>query len=91
MKGIRTDAIRITTNKIYPKLNQVELKNNWYYSIWGHDKTSLEQLYEYLYDGKANDFDLYDSASPNFEMNSNFSIETKSSFIRKIQCWLTLV
>jgi hypothetical protein len=28
MKGIRTDAIRITTNKIYPKLNQVELKNN---------------------------------------------------------------
>jgi hypothetical protein len=86
MKGIRPDVIGITANKLYPKLNQVEMKNNLYYPMWGHDKTSLEKLYEDLFNGKAIDFNLCDNASPNFDMKTNFSIETKSSFIRKIQC-----
>jgi hypothetical protein len=51
MKGIRPDVIGIAANKLYPKLNQVEMKNNLYYPMWGHDKTSLEQLYEDLFNG----------------------------------------
>jgi hypothetical protein len=46
MKGVRPDVIGITANKLYPKLNQFETRNRLYYPMWGHEKTSLEQLNE---------------------------------------------
>jgi hypothetical protein len=86
MKGITSDVIGITANKLYPDLEPVEYKNNLFYPKWGIDKASLEQLFEDLFAGKTIEFDLCDSASPSFEMRSNYSITTKSSFIRKINC-----
>jgi hypothetical protein len=85
MKGVRSDVIGITANKLYPKLNQIKLRNGIYYPIWGKEKTLLNQLDEDLLKGQAIDFDLCDSTSPNFNMMRNFSIETKSSLIKNIQ------
>jgi hypothetical protein len=86
MKGIKQDTIAFTANKLYPHLESVEYINGLYYSKWGMDKTSLEKLYEDLFAGKAIEFDLCESASPSFELKSNYSVVTKSSFIRQIRC-----
>jgi hypothetical protein len=85
LKGIKNDVISITANKLYPKLDSVVYKNNLFYPRFMVGKTSLEQLYEDLYRGKPMDYDLCDSALPSFDMKSNFSIITKSSFVRRIQ------
>jgi hypothetical protein len=85
LKGCKADGIAITANQLYPKLDPVLYKNNLFYPRFGMDRTSLEQLYEDLFRGKAIDFDLCLSSSPCFDMMSNFSITTKSSFIRRIQ------
>jgi hypothetical protein len=88
LKGIKPDVIGITANKLYPRLIPVELRNGLYYPMYEEfkNKCSVEQLYEDLFAGKSIEFDLCESASPCFDMRSNFSIETKSSFIRRIKC-----
>jgi hypothetical protein len=90
MKGVKNDVIEITANKLYPYLSQVEFKNGLF---WTKDKnkSSISQLYEDLYAGKAIDFDLCSGANPCFDMKSNYSITTKPSFIRKIQCPLASI
>jgi hypothetical protein len=85
MKGCKADGLAITSNQLYPNLDPVDYKNNLFYPKFGIGKASIEQLYEDLFNGKAIDFDLCLSASPCFDQHSNFSIETKSSFIRRIQ------
>jgi hypothetical protein len=84
MKGIRQDVLAITANMLYPKLDYIEFRNCLFYPRFGIGKSSIEKLFDDLFEGKAFEFDLCLSASPSFEMNSNFSIETKTSFIRKI-------
>jgi hypothetical protein len=85
LKGIKNDVIGITANKLYSKLDPVEYKNNLFYPKFGVGKSSIEQLYEDLFQGKSIDFDLCLSSSPCFEQNSDYSISTKSSFIRRIK------
>ncbi|KAI5508483.1 organellar and viral DNA polymerase type B [Trichomonas vaginalis G3] len=46
---------------------------------------SLMKLYKALYDGQEIAFDLCKSATPAFEEKFNFSIQTKTSFIRKLK------
>jgi hypothetical protein len=86
MKGIKNDVIGITANRLYLKLDPVLSKNNLFYPRCSIGQTSLEQLYEDLYHGQAIDFDLCDSESPSFDMKSDYSISTKSSFVRRIRC-----
>jgi hypothetical protein len=86
MKGVRNDCIGLTANLLYPTLDPVEFRNGLFFQRFGIDKSSIEQLFEDLFKGKPIDFDLCNSSSPSFEMNSNFSITTKKSFIRKIIC-----
>lgn len=84
IKRVKNDAIGITANNLYPKLDPVQYKNNLFYPKLGIDKSSTEQLFEELFKSKSIDFDLCSSNSPCFELNSNYSISPKSSFIRKI-------
>jgi hypothetical protein len=86
MKGIKNDVIGIPANKLYPKLDPVEYKNNLFYTKFGMNKSSIEQLYEDLFKGISIDFDLCLSQSPCFQQNSDYSISTKLSFIRRIIC-----
>jgi hypothetical protein len=88
LKGILQDGIAITANKLYPRLIPVELRNGRYYPMYEEfkNKCSVEQLYEDMFAGNSREFDLCESASPCFDLHSNFSIETKSSFVRKIRC-----
>jgi hypothetical protein len=85
MKGVKQDAIAITSNQLYPKLDPVDYRNGLFYPRFGLEKSSIEGLFDDLYNGKAIKFDLCLSASPCFDQHSNYSIETKTSFIRKIQ------
>jgi hypothetical protein len=86
LKGCKSDVIGFTANLLYPELEPVEYKEGLFYPKWEIDKASIEKLYEDLFHDKAIDFDLCLSDSPCFNMHSNYSITTKSSFIRKIQC-----
>jgi hypothetical protein len=84
-KGIIQDVIAITSNQLYPKLDPVEYRNGLFYPRYGIGKTSIEAVFDDLYNGKAVGFDLCLSTKPCFDQHSNYSIETKSSFIRKIR------
>jgi hypothetical protein len=86
MKGVRNDCIGLTANLLYPKLDPVEFRNGLFFQKWNIGKSSIEELFDDLFKGKPIDFDLCLNASPSFEMNSNFSIATKKSVIRKIIC-----
>ena len=46
---------------------------------------AIYKLYEDLYDGKAIEFDLCIGNRPCFDMKKNFSILTKTKFVRKLQ------
>jgi hypothetical protein len=86
MKGIRQDVLSIISNLLYSKVDSIEFRNGLFYPRFGIGKSSIEQLFDDLYEGKAIEFDLCLSSSPSFDLHSNFSIETKTSFVRKIQC-----
>ena len=49
------------------------------------EKYSIFELYKDLHDGKEIEFNLCDGAAPCFDMKSNFSIETKNKFTRKLK------
>ena len=85
-KGIPTDVLVITANKRYPKLTQCQLKNGLVYPKDDKsDMCSIFQLYMDLYEGKEIEFNLCDGNAPCFDMKSNFSIETKNKFTRKLK------
>ena len=46
---------------------------------------AIYKLYEDLYEGKAIEFDLCIGNRPCFDMKKNFSILTKTKFVRKLQ------
>ena len=85
-KGIPTDVLVITANKRYPQLTQCQLKNGLVYPKDDkNDMCSIFQLYMDLYEGKEIEFNLCDGNAPCFDMKSNFSIETKNKFTRKLK------
>ena len=88
MKGITQDVIAITANKLYPDLIPCYYQDG----IFKPDRISsnpynysLFRLYKALYDGEEITFDLCSGSGPCFDMKNNFSIETKSEFIRKLK------
>jgi hypothetical protein len=72
MKGIKNAVIGIKANRLYPKLDPVMWKNNLFYPRLGIDQTSIAQLIEVLYRGKAIEFDLCDSKSRSFDRKSDY-------------------
>jgi len=51
--------------------------------VYGSD--SIEKLYEDLYNGVTIEFDLAKGSRPSFDMRGDFSVQTKTKFIRKIK------
>ena len=47
--------------------------------------SGIEKLYEDLYNGDTIEFDLAKGSRPSFDMRGDFSIQTKTKFIRKIK------
>ena len=87
-KGIPTDVLVKTANKRYPELIQCEFRDGLVYpSEIGTNEFvySIFKLYEELYEGKSIEFDLCIGSKPCFDMKKNFSIQTKTKFIRKLQ------
>jgi hypothetical protein len=85
MKGVKQDVVAVTANKRYPELDPVESRNGLFWPQ-GKNKSSIMQLYEDLYAGIPIEFDLCSGSAPCFDMKSDFSITTKTSFVRKIIC-----
>jgi len=50
--------------------------------VYGDD--SIEKLYDELFDGVEIEFDLAKSERPSFDMRGNFSVVTRTSFVRRI-------
>jgi hypothetical protein len=86
MKGISPDVIGITANKLYPNLPSVTYDGSLFHSSNERIHPSVVKLYEDLYDGKEIEFDLCCGTAPCYKLNSNFSIETKPEFKRRIKC-----
>lgn len=86
-KGIPSDVLVKTANKKFPKSNQCEFRNGLVYPLTNdNDKEySIFLLYESLYNGNEIEFNLCDGIAPCFDMKGNFSIETKTKFIRKLK------
>ena len=51
--------------------------------VYGDD--SIEKLYDELYDGVEIEFDLAKSDRPSFDMRGNFSVVTRTSFVRRLK------
>ena len=84
-KGIPTDVLVKTANKRYPELIQCEYRGGLVYPSEIGNEYAIYKLYEDLYDGKAIEFDLCIGNRPCFDMKKNFSILTKTKFVRKLQ------
>ena len=85
-KGIPTDVMIKTANILYPDSIPCIFKDGLAYPIEISDKEySIFKLYEDLYSGKAIEFDLCIGDHPCFDMKRNFSITTKTKFIRKLK------
>ena len=84
-KGIPSDVLVKTANKLYKDSIQCVYKNGLVYPLGEGDEYSIFKLYEDLYNGKEIEFDLCIGSKPCFDMKSNFSIKTKSSFTRKLK------
>ena len=86
-KGIPTDVMIKTSNKLYPDSIQCQYKDGLAYPERLGEKPedySVYRLYKDLYDGKTIEFDLCIGEKPCFDMKSNFSIITKTKFLRKL-------
>ena len=84
-KGIPTDVLVKTANKLYADYIQCQYRNGLVYPANIGERYSIYKLYEDLYLGNAIEFDLCIGVSPCFDMKKNFSIQTKQSFVRKLQ------
>ncbi|EAX68437.1 hypothetical protein TVAG_536290 [Trichomonas vaginalis G3] len=90
MKGVKQDVIALTANEIFPDSVQCFYDEDKGLMVpqGTYDKDSefsLMKLYKALYDGQEIGFDLCKSCQPCFEEKFNFSITTKTSFIRKLK------
>ena len=89
MKGITMQSLANTANKMFP--DEVQVKCHEYddgcilfLPIGKGEKYSLYSLYKYLYDGYEATFDLCDG-TPRFDMKNNFTVSTKTHFLRTIK------
>ena len=88
MKGVSQDVVGITANEMFPDAIQVVYNNSLFIpkSDYNNDSEfSIQKLYEYLYAGNEVEFELCKGLSPCFNRNTNFTIETKKSFKRKLK------
>ncbi|EAX69636.1 hypothetical protein TVAG_541560 [Trichomonas vaginalis G3] len=90
MKGVKQDVIALTANEMFPDSVQCFYDEDKGLMVpqGTYDKDSefsLMKLYKALYDGQEIGFDLCKSCQPCFEEKFNFSIQTKTSFIRKLK------
>lgn len=90
-KGIPSDVVVKTANKLYPDKIQCQYKSGLVYGrIQGNlnedaSAYSIYALYFDLYSGKEIEFDLCCGDKPCFDMKSNYSISTKTKFVRKLK------
>ena len=85
-KGIPTDVLVKTANKLYKDAMKCVLRGGLVYPVGEKkEKYSIFELYKDLHDGKEIEFNLCDGSAPCFDMKSNFSIETKNKFTRKLK------
>ena len=88
MKGVSQDVIGITANELFPECIQVIYDGSLFRPIGEYNidsEFSIQKLYEYLYDGNEVEFELCKGLSPCFNKHSNFTIETRKSFKRKLK------
>ena len=90
MKGIKQDVIAIKANELFPESVKVEYDeaSGIFRPIGKYDfnsKFSVMELYKKLYNGDEVEFDLCSGKNPCFDKKNNFTIITKSSFIRKLK------
>ncbi|EAX75322.1 hypothetical protein TVAG_126800 [Trichomonas vaginalis G3] len=90
MKGVKQDVIALTANEMFPEAIQCYYNEdkNIHIPVGTYDKDSefsLMKLYKALHDGQEIAFDLCKSCQPCFAEKFNFSITTKTSFIRKLK------
>ena len=90
MKGIKQDVIAIKANELFPESVKVEYDeaSGIFRPIGEYDfnsKFSVMELYKKLYNGDEVEFDLCSGKNPCFDKKNNFTIITKSSFIRKLK------
>ena len=89
MKGVKQDVIAITANEMFPDAVQCHYDEakGLHVPCDAYDETSsfsVMELYKALYNGTAISFDLCKGSNPCFERKNNFSIETKTSFVRNL-------
>ncbi|EAX71847.1 hypothetical protein TVAG_502400 [Trichomonas vaginalis G3] len=89
-KGVKQDVLALTANEMFPEAIQCYYNEdkNIHIPVGTYDKDSefsLMKLYKALYDGQEIAFDLCKSCQPCFAEKFNFSITTKTSFIRKLK------
>jgi hypothetical protein len=86
LKGVKSDVIGLKANELYPDNPVIYTNEGLFIAKSDESDGSIWKLYEDLYNGKEISFDLCSGESPCLNMNSDFSISTKDSFIRKISC-----
>ena len=90
MKGVKQDVITITANEMFPDAVQCvyDKAKGLHVPVGPYDvnsEFSVMKIYKALYDGQAIAFDLCKGSSPCFERKNNFSIVTKTSFVRNLK------
>ena len=90
LKGVIQEVIAVKANEMFPDAVQVEYDEDKGLFIPVSDYTkcsefSIFNLYKSLYDGDEISFDLCSGSKKCFQFNKDFSIETKSTFIRKLR------
>ena len=84
-KGIPTDVVVLKANELYPNATQCHVDGPLVYGdSTPNTSYSIELLYDALHSGQSIQFDLCSGTRPCFDMRSNFTITTKSSFVRRI-------
>ena len=89
MKGIPMQTIEFKANELFPTSIQVKYDENLRLfipqSIDAERTYSIMQLYRWLYCGQEVEFDLAANDRPCFDLKDNYSIESKTSFKRKLK------
>ena len=87
MKGIPADCLVRTANSLFPDSIPVKLAGGLFKPEIneGPDASySIFELYKYLFDGNAIEFELVSASTPRFQFNNNRTITSKKSFTRNI-------
>jgi len=79
MKGVPIDVVAMVASERYNGKCWVGEDG----LVYGDD--SIEKLYEDLFNGDTIEFDLAKGSRPSFDMRGDFSIQTKTKFVRKIK------